>query len=161
MVKFVQELAPRAFIFENVRGLLSARKTAQGHKGEFWEDIQKEFKAIQAIPSGEQKAFSYVVQWKLLLAKDYGVPQNRPRVIMIGIREDVHAQLPDAIKENMQDSFYPPKTNGAPDLIDVLGDLVDENHVRSGGSTTTYPQKLTLETNIKRIARKDKGRGYR
>ena len=144
MVKFVQELAPRAFIFENVRGLLSARKTAQGHKGEFWEDIQKEFKAIQAIPSGEQKAFSYVVQWKLLLAKDYGVPQNRPRVIMIGIREDVHAQLPDAIKENMQDSFYPPKTNGAPDLIDVLGDLVDENHVRSGGSTTTYPQKADL-----------------
>ena len=144
MVKFVQELAPRAFIFENVRGLLSARKTAQGHKGEFWEDIQKEFKAIQAIPSGEQKAFSYVVQWKLLLAKDYGVPQNRPRVIMIGIREDVHAQLPDAIKENTQDSFYPPKTNGAPDLIDVLGDLVDENHVRSGGSTTTYPQKADL-----------------
>ena len=98
----------------------------------------------RAIPSGEQKAFSYVVQWKLLLAKDYGVPQNRPRVIMIGIREDVHAQLPDAIKENTQDSFYPPKTNGAPDLIDVLGDLVDENHVRSGGSTTTYPQKADL-----------------
>ena len=63
---------------------------------------------------------------------------------MIGIREDVHAQLPDAIKENTQDSFYPPKTNGAPDLIDVLGDLVDENHVRSGGSTTTYPQKADL-----------------
>ncbi|GEM_PF-322494 len=144
MVKFIQELAPRAFIFENVRGLLSARKTAQGHKGEFWEDIQKEFKAIQAIPPGKQKAFSYVVQWKLLLAKDYGVPQNRPRVIMIGIRADVHEQLPDAIKENMQDSFYPPKTNGAPDLIDVLGDLVDENHVRSGGSTTTYPQKADL-----------------
>ena len=73
--------------------------------------------------------------------EDYGVPQNRPRVIMIGIREDVHAQLPDAIKENMQDSFYPPKTNGAPDLIDVLGDLVDENHVRSGGSTNTYPRE--------------------
>jgi len=144
MAKFVQELAPRAFIFENVRGLLSARKTAQGHKGEFWEDIQKEFKAIQATPPRKKRALSYVVQWKLLLAKDYGVPQNRPRVIMIGIREDVHAQLPDAIKENTQDSFYPLKTNGAPDLIDVLGDLVDENHVRSGGSTNTYPQKADL-----------------
>ena len=141
MAKFIQELAPRAFIFENVRGLLSARKTAQGSPGEFWEDIQTEFKDIQAKPPKKNEALGYVVQWKLLLAKDYGVPQNRPRVIMIGIREDVHAQLPDSVKENTQDSFYPPKTNGAPDLIDVLGDLVDENHIRSGGSTTTYPKK--------------------
>ena len=55
MVKFVQELAPRAFIFENVRGLLSARKTAQGHKGEFWEDIQRNLKPYRLFHRGNRK----------------------------------------------------------------------------------------------------------
>ena len=159
MAKFIQELAPRAFIFENVRGLLSARKTAQGHKGEFWKDIQTEFKAIQAIPPKKNKALGYVVQWKLLLAKDYGVPQNRPRVIMIGIREDVHAQLPDSVKENTKDSFYPPKTNGAPDLIDVLGDLVDDAHNTSGGSTLHYPKNANPKNKYQKELRRKSRNG--
>tara|TARA_B100000029_G_scaffold253322_1_gene250274 strand:- start:55 stop:1302 length:1248 start_codon:yes stop_codon:yes gene_type:complete len=144
MAKFVGQLAPRAFLFENVRGLLSARKTATGEKGEFWDDIRGEFKALKVKPPGKSQNYSYVIQWKLLLAKDYGVPQNRPRIIMIGIREDVYNGLPDAVQENTHDSFYPPKTNGAPDLIDVLGDLVDPHQGNSLGVTTKYPKKPDL-----------------
>ena len=160
MAKFIRELAPRAFIFENVRGLLSARKTASGKKGEFWKDIQREFKAIKVTPPGKRKEYCYIIQWKLLLAKDYGVPQNRPRVIMIGIREDVHNLLPDAIKENRQDAFYPSKTNGAPDLIDVLGDLIDVKYGNKIGATTKYPKNANLKNQfqieLRRISRKGK-----
>ena len=160
MAKFIGELAPRAFIFENVRGLLSARKTASGKKGEFWKDIQREFKAIKVTPPGKRKEYCYIIQWKLLLAKDYGVPQNRPRVIMIGIREDVHNLLPDAIKENRQDAFYPSKTNGAPDLIDVLGDLIDVKYGNKIGVTTKYPKNANLKNQfqieLRRISRKGK-----
>ena len=153
MAKFVEALAPRAFIFENVRGLLSARKTAQGKPGEFWEDVKKEFTSIRAVPAGNQEAFRYVVQSKLLLAKDYGVPQNRPRVIMIGIREDVHGQLPISVKENTKDSFYPPKTKEAPDPIDVLEDLIDDDYL-GVSSTTEYPKEADLNNKYLRNLRR-------
>ena len=159
MAKFVGQLAPRAFLFENVRGLLSARKTATGEKGEFWDDIRKEFRSLQVKPSGKRKEYSYVIQWKLLLAKDYGVPQNRPRVIMIGIREDVYNDLPEVVQENVQDSFYPPKTNGAPDLIDVLGDLVDPHQGNSVGVTTHYPNKPDLKNPFQAELRQRNRRG--
>ena len=159
MAKFVKELAPRAFLFENVRGLLSARKTAEGKKGEFWKDIREEFEAVKVVPPGKQEKIGYVIQWKLLLAKDYGVPQNRPRVIMIGIREDVHGLLSEEIKENTEESFYPPKTNEAPDLIDVLGDLVDTNHVSSGGSTNVYPQKADPRNAVQKQLRQKNRKG--
>ena len=158
MAKFIEVLAPRAFIFENVRGLLSAKKTAQGHKGEFWEDIQKEFKDIRATPPGKQKPLNYVVQWKLLYAKDYGVPQNRPRVIMIGIRKDVHEQLPSEIKQNQKDSFYPLKTDRFPDPIDVLGDLIDD-HYEGGGATRKYPKEADKKNKYQKELRRKSRNG--
>ena len=164
MAIFIQELAPRAFIFENVKGLLTAKRTSDGEPKEFWKEIWKEFNDICTIPPGKEKELGYVVQHKTLLAKDYGVPQNRPRVIMIGIREDVHAQLLTEIQnkikntsEKSEDTFFPQKTNGVPDLIDVIGDLIDDDYV-GGSSTTEYPKDADLKNktqkNLRRKSRK-------
>ena len=71
MAKFIQELAPQAFIFENVKGLLTAKRTAEGNPKEFWKEIWMEFNDIRTIPPGKEKKLRYVVQWKKLLAKDY------------------------------------------------------------------------------------------
>ncbi|MCD8386314.1 MAG: DNA (cytosine-5-)-methyltransferase [Bacteroidales bacterium] len=70
MVKILKEKQPRFFIAENVKGLLSA------NKGQAFPMIIKEFEGA-----------GYHVKFKLLNASEYGVPQKRERVIIVGCRE--------------------------------------------------------------------------
>lgn len=74
-VKFINWYSPKAFVMENVKGLLSM----QG--GKVLGTIIGEFSK-----AGE---YGYNVAYKVLLASDYGVPQNRERVILIGFRKDL------------------------------------------------------------------------
>lgn len=70
MVKILKERKPRFLIAENVKGLLSA------NKGKAFPMIIKEFKDA-----------GYYISHKLLNAWEYGVPQKRERVIIVGFRE--------------------------------------------------------------------------
>lgn len=120
MAQIIRRLRPRIFLFENVRGLLNARWTRDGGNLIFPE-VKAEFRKIPG----------YEVRWSLVYAKDYGVPQNRPRVLLVGIRRDIldacsflepSADPEDAVKCG----FLPAGQSGAfPDLCDLLGDLVD------------------------------------
>jgi DNA (cytosine-5)-methyltransferase 1 len=73
-VRVVTDLQPKAFVMENVRGLLSMQK------GKVIQLMKEEF---------ENAGIGYQVDYNVLLASDFGVPQNRQRVIMIGIRKDL------------------------------------------------------------------------
>ena len=70
MVKILKERQPRFFIAENVKGLLSA------NKGKAFPMIVNEFENA-----------GYRVVHKLLNASEYGVPQKRERVIIVGFRD--------------------------------------------------------------------------
>lgn len=70
-VRIVQECRPRAVMLENVRGLLDKRFD------EYREKLDKEF-----FKAG------YTTFWKLLNSSDYGVPQLRPRVVMVAIETE-------------------------------------------------------------------------
>jgi DNA (cytosine-5)-methyltransferase 1 len=122
MAKMIEAIAPKVFIFENVRGLLNSKWTKDGVKGEIWEDVLKTFRRMTTEHGGRQ--LKYVVEWKLLFSKDFGVPQNRPRIILIGIREDIFDKNLVNIEKY---GFFPNATGQAPDPCDVLGDLVDPN----------------------------------
>ena len=74
-VKFIDWYGPKAFVMENVKGLLSMRG------GEVIKTIEEAF--AEAGPG-------YIVEKRVLCAKDYGVPQSRERVIIIGLRKDLH-----------------------------------------------------------------------
>lgn len=74
-VKVIRWYNPKAFVMENVKGLLSM----QG--GNVIKTIVNEFEN-----AGD---YGYNVEYKILKASDYGVPQNRERVILIGIRKDL------------------------------------------------------------------------
>ncbi len=128
MAYFVHKLNPKVFLFENVAGLINSKWTKDGSKGEIFEDILKTFSDIP----------KYQVKFKLLHAKDYGVPQNRPRVIIIGYRNDIFYSE-NSTHDAVEAGFLPAPTTKAPDLIDVLGDLIDENF-EYGGETLKYPQ---------------------
>lgn len=71
-VKVIEQIQPKAFVAENVKGIL----TLGG--GEIIKVIIKEFSDK-----------GYNVQFKLLNAADYNVPEDRFRVIMVGIRKDI------------------------------------------------------------------------
>lgn len=138
MAAIIHRLRPRAFLFENVRGLLHSKWTSDGKKGEIWEDVLATYKEIPG----------YTVGYSLVYAKDYGVPQNRPRVLLVGVRNDVGSGLERA--GNPEDGVlrgYLPKPGQAkaPDLIDLLGDLVDEAY-ENGGATTHYPAAARTAT---------------
>jgi DNA (cytosine-5)-methyltransferase 1 len=96
MVKILKEKKPRAFIAENVKGLLSAN-----HKQAF-PMILKEFSDA-----------GYKVQYYLVNASKFGVPQKRERVIIIGFRENIDLN-------NFVFSHYIPCSS-------VLGDVIDKN----------------------------------
>lgn len=140
MAKIVGHLRPRAFVFENVRGLLTGRWTKEGPKGEIWKDVKSAFAGI-----GE-----YTLAAELVYAKDYGVAQNRPRIILVGVRQDIIGAAATTKAEvgyidgtGVSHGLLPKGDRGkAPNLIDLLGDLVDPDY-QNGGKTTEYPSKAT------------------
>lgn len=100
MVKILKEKKPRAFIAENVKGLLSANQK------QAFPMILKEFSDA-----------GYHVQYYLVNAYKFGVPQKRERVIIIGFRDNIDL-------ENFNFSHYIPFSN-------VLKDVIDENENRN------------------------------
>jgi len=140
MAYVVNSLQPKIFLFENVRGLLSARWTAGGKRGEIWDEVQTTFAALRG----------YTTNWALVRAKDYGVPQNRPRVLLVGIRDDIAKQATKALRSTVAGGFLPDPTGNAPDLRDLLGDLVDLKYT-PGGTTAFYPRAATSD--IQRLLR--------
>lgn len=99
-LRIIERKQPKAFIFENVKGLISKR-----HRPTFDALIEK-FNEI-----------GYTVSWKLINAWDYGVAQKRERVFIVGIRKDLgfiyEFPAPDP-------ADYRTKV-----LRDVIGDLPD------------------------------------
>jgi len=69
-VRLIRELGPRYFIWENVKGALSSN---QG-----WDFARVQIEMVEA---------GYDLQWIVLNSKDYGVPQNRERIFVVGARK--------------------------------------------------------------------------
>lgn len=76
-IRLIDEIRPKAVMIENVRGFLSA----------VFEDYRGQLKR-------KLNALGYHVDWRLLNASDFGVPQLRPRVVIVALRRD----LADAFK---------------------------------------------------------------
>ena len=111
MYKVIEHFNPKAFIFENVRGLLSARWTKNGIKGEIFKDVLKQFSKLK----------NYNYDYSLVQSKDYGVPQNRPRVLVIGIRKDIKSKI-------NKEELFPKKDISYPHLEELFSDLIDKNY---------------------------------
>jgi len=129
MIKVIDALEPKFFLFENVRGLLTGRWTAGGASGEIWRDVRREFASLR----------KYELGWQLVYAGDYGVPQRRPRIILVGAHRDLGLSLdaPTDSATNNPRGLIPLATMGAPNLTDVLGDLIDP-HYLSKSVTARY-----------------------
>lgn len=115
--RILKILQPKAFVFENVTGMLSM------NKGNLFRQIQTEFSEI-----------GYDLKHDVLDAVDYGVPQHRERVILVGIKG----------KNNF---IYPHPTHGEGlkpyvTLKEAIGDLPV---LRSGEKSNIYETDATNE----------------
>ncbi len=97
-IRIVKEVQPRFFLMENVKGLLSAplRHRPINQRGKDYPPLEPDEipgAALKVVLS-EMQAIEYNVVYNLLEAADYGVPQNRERVIFIGSRDGETATFP-------------------------------------------------------------------
>jgi DNA (cytosine-5)-methyltransferase 1 len=98
-VNYVDALRPKAVMFENVRGMLGPS-----------------FADYRAWIDGRLRKMGYEPGWKLLHASDFGVPQLRPRVVLV------------AVKKEFASGFSWPEPEGiAPTVGNTLHDLMGEN----------------------------------
>lgn len=84
--EFIQKNKPRYFIFENVKGLLS---DDNGKTFQRWIDFLGG-KSVNGNPVifPNEESVPYHIYYQVLNAKNYGIPQNRERIFIIGIRDD-------------------------------------------------------------------------
>lgn len=104
-LRLVNEIKPRFFLMENVRGLLSAPIKHRTHKqrGKEHPDLEPEEMpgAALNVILAEIESIGYKVSYRLLQAADYGVPQTRLRVFFLASRdhEKITFPLPSHTKE--------------------------------------------------------------
>lgn len=100
-IRAIERLKPKAFIFENVKGLLRQtfadyfeyillRLTYPSFNAELTSDWQEHLNELRSVNSSSCTGTKYNVQFKLVSAANYGVPQNRDRVIIVGVRSDLN-----------------------------------------------------------------------
>lgn len=108
MAKVIENVRPKIFLAENVKGLLS------WEKGLGIKTMMEDFAKI-----------GYKVSYRLLNTADYGVPQKRERVIILGVREDLDVDISWPEPTHSSD---PEGTNLKPwvTLKDAIGDLEDD-----------------------------------
>ncbi len=107
MLRIIKDKKPKFFVAENVKGLLSMEK------GAVIEMIVKDFEKI-----------GYKVDYRLLTASDYGVPQHRQRVFIIGNRIGKENPYPK-ITHGLKNDLFNPKLEPFVSTKDAIGHLAN------------------------------------
>lgn len=123
-IKFVSEFRPKWVVIENVTGILSAG----------------EGKAVVEITKALKK-LGYTLELKILKAEEYGVPQSRRRVFILGTRTSSRIEWPKPIySEN--------------DFVSVSDAISDLPSIRNGGGTPEMSYRYEAKSNFQKQSRK-------
>src|SRR5699024_1537822 len=101
-IRCLMQVQPKFFIAENVKGMLTLGK------GEVFRQIKQDFEAA-----------GYRVYYKLVNSRDYGVPQLRERVFLVGVRNDINFEYEFPEPTHGEDLFLKPYVT----LRDAIADL--------------------------------------
>ena len=113
-LKVVKEFQPKLFVFENVQGILSAKPDGINIINRIREDFEKEGYIIK----------SNLREIALLDSSDYGVPQLRKRVIIVGISKDKTEYDPQSILDDFYLNILPSyKIKKKATVKEAIGDL--------------------------------------
>lgn len=116
-IRAIIQASPKVFVAENVKGLLTLGK------GEVAKQIMEDFASA-----------GYKIKYQLVNARDYGVPQLRERVFIVGVRQDV-----DFDYKFPEPTHGPSRENEYITLENAISDLpVNPLDVYSGGFSSMY-----------------------
>jgi DNA (cytosine-5)-methyltransferase 1 len=115
-LEFIQKNNPRFFIFENVKGLLS---DDGGNTFQEWVNYLggKSVNGVSVLFPYDGSV-NYHLYWQVLNSKKHGVPQNRERVFLVGIRDDqdnrfqfpkeehLIKRLKDVLEKNVDSQYF-------------------------------------------------------
>jgi DNA (cytosine-5)-methyltransferase 1 len=132
-IRAVREIRPKAFVFENVKGLLRENFSNYyqyiihqlrfpelvRNPGEEW--IHHLSRLEKFSTHGSETGLQYHVIYHLMNAADFGVPQHRHRVLIVGIRSDLHLEFSFPQSTHEQDALLYDKW--------VTGDYWDRHRI--------------------------------
>lgn len=110
--RLVKEIQPKVFIYENVKAILS------NDEGRTWETMKEVFSSL-----GYKVYYTFKGKPSVLNARDYGIPQNRERMFVVGFRSDIsmvqefefpkpiplEKKMQDFLLDNVSGAYYLPK----------------------------------------------------
>ena len=110
--RLVNEIQPKVFIYENVKAILS------NDEGRTWEKMKEVFADL-----GYKVFYTFNGKPSVLNARDYGIPQNRERMFVVGFRNDINLikdfefptpiplekKMQDLLLDNVSGAYYLPK----------------------------------------------------
>lgn len=160
--RLVKEIQPKVFIYENVRNL-----TYHNH-GNTWKIIKSVFESL-----------GYKIKYSILNSSDYGIPQSRRRLFVVGFNKNIEFNMPPKTKKlkfTMKD-FSINKCDEGNFIFDNRGNLkiinkpgvVDPSYTLSPkiyayvmkGGTKTFYQKPEINKDIARTLLKTMGNRHR
>ena len=126
---------PKIFILENVKGIL-------------WHDKKRTFKIIlEELDRLSNFGIDYKIKWKVLNTKDFGIPQNRERLFIIGIKSS-DAKSSDAKSSDASKDFEWPSPKRSCKKIESYIDKKDTkiNIIPDRIIDSNYLQRLPLDS---------------
>ena len=162
-VRLVKEIQPKVFIYENVYGVLTH------DKGKTWETMQNVFSEL-----------GYHFKWQILDSKNYGIPQGRRRLFVVGFKSKKYCdkfQFPkekklnftmqDFLLDNCADGHFNYDKNGNI-VLTPGGQKVDRylsqklvNYVLSPGTKNFYHEEAEIDLPIARAILSTQGNTHR
>ena len=134
--RIIKEVQPKCFIFENVKGMLTH------DKGNTWETIKNTFNELNYdiyIRNNKEGK-----ETPILNAYEFGIPQNRPRIYVVGIRKDIK------LKEGFN---FPKPIELISKVDDYLDNVVDSKYYlgeKGFKFVTTHPSRAQVSCDIMR-----------
>lgn len=140
-MKMIRSFLPKAVLMENVLGFVQGRHSAI-------DFLRNEFDAI-----ADETGVSYHLQWRLVNAADYGVPQNRRRVIVVALRDGLDFKWPELTHHEDPIRAW-----------DAIGDLRQSSPPRSAGRWEGLLESIPAGSNYQWLTSRGGGEelfGYR
>ena len=123
VLKMVKQYQPKGFIIENVPGM------ATMYDGQVKEEVLRRFREM-----------GYNIDYRILCAADYGVPQMRKRLVYMGVRSDIGSpRFPEKVLKPDQYVTCREAIDDLPSRVDELGEEID---VYCAEPRTEYQRKM-------------------
>lgn len=148
-IEFISIVRPQMLIFENVQGFTIGFKDEEDKKGVPYSKILKE----------KLESLGYSVEGKMIDISEFGVPQKRNRLIMIGVLQGNPHDFFEQLYDNRNNFLKQKGLNKYISVSEAIGDLLKRNGTMSTPDFKNYESGVygEIQSNYQKLMRKNIG----